>query len=139
MMVNYLVADPRDAQQVMNDTRGCHAKFLFMERMFRYHLDATIEVDSYNALVAHHRVCALRPYLLYLVGMSKFMDKRAYYAVIVYLRYFINWERISKYNWWIFCLVYLYSNFGDDCLWKTRHMTTSKTLFTIIYFHLYCQ
>lgn len=44
---------------------------------------------------------------MYLVGKSIFMDKSAYYVNMVYLRYFIDFERIHEYNWgaliWFTC------------------------------------
>lgn len=76
--------------------------------------------------------------LVYMVYMSIFTDKSAYYVDVVYLRYLINLRRIREYNWETSCLIYLYSKLDEACLWKTRQMTTSNTLFTVVYLHLYC-
>lgn len=99
MIVQYLGVDPGDVQQEINDTRGCHAKFKFQERLYICHLDVKVGVGGDDVQVVHHRVCALRSYLLYLVDTSIFVDKSAYYIDVVYLIHFINLERIHKYNW----------------------------------------
>ena len=81
----------------MDDTRGCHVRFRFLERSYIYDLNAAVEAND-NAHITHHKVCALRSHLLYLVDMSIFVDKNAYYVNVVYLRYFIDLGRIHEYN-----------------------------------------
>lgn len=46
-----------------------------------------------------HIAHAMRAYLLYLVDTAIFMNKSATYADVVYLRYFLDFERIHEYNW----------------------------------------
>lgn len=75
---------------------------------------------------------------MYLVDNSIFVDKSSYYVDVVYLRYFIDFKWVHEYNQETIYLVYLYTKLGETCLWKTRHMTSINTLFTLIYFHLYC-
>lgn len=62
-----------------------------------------------DAKVSYQRKCALKTYFFILVGMGVFMDKGATYDDVVYLKYFVNMERIHEYNWKAICLVYLYS------------------------------
>ena len=98
MMVQYLVVDSCDAQKEIDDTRRWHARFSFLKELYKYHLVAVVETDGYDAHVLYHRACALRSYLMYLVGTSIFVDKSDYYVDVVYLRYFIDFEQILKYN-----------------------------------------
>lgn len=72
--------------------------FEFLERLYIYHLYAAVEVDGNDAQVAHHRVCGVRSYLLYLFGTSIFVEKSAYYVHVIHLRYFIDLEKIHEYN-----------------------------------------
>lgn len=109
MIMQYLGFDPDDVQHEKDDTIGCHARFEFLERLYKYHMDVEVEVDDDDAHKIYHIICALRSYLLYLVGMSMFVDKSAYYVDVVYLRYFIDLGGIHEYNWGNSYLVYMYS------------------------------
>lgn len=104
----------------MDETRGCHARFSFLDELYINHLDAVVEVDGDDSQVLHQRTCGLRSYLVYLVGTYIFVDKGVYYADVVYLRYFIDFEHIHEYNWGVAFLVYLCSGLGETFLWKTR-------------------
>lgn len=70
-----------------------------MKKLYIHHLDAVVEADGDDAYVMHQIACALRSYLMYLVNTSKFVDKGAYYVDLVYLGYFITFDRIHEYNW----------------------------------------
>lgn len=97
-MKQYLGVDPSDVQQDIDDTIVCYIGFGFLEKLYKYHLDAKIEADGDDAHVIHRIVCALRLYLMFLVSTSIFMDKSVYYVDVVYLSYFIELERVHKYN-----------------------------------------
>ena len=60
------------------------------------------------------------------------MDKSATYIDIVHLQYFVDFERIHEYNCGAACLVYLYSKLREGCMWKTKQVTDSVTLLTVI-------
>lgn len=51
MMMQYLGAGPGDVQTNMDDTGGCHSRFGFVERLYRYRLDAAIGADGDDAKV----------------------------------------------------------------------------------------
>lgn len=55
-----------------------------------------MDVDAVK--VEYHRQCALRCYLLFLVGTSIFVDKSEIYVDVVYLKYFIDLTMIHNYN-----------------------------------------
>lgn len=78
------------SQRMLEDTRGYHTIFGFLESIYAHHLVAEVQVDGDDEHVMYHKACALRPYLVYLVGMSIFRDKSAYYADVVYLKYFTD-------------------------------------------------
>lgn len=127
-MVTYLGADRGKAQQELDDTRWCHARFSFLIDLHEHHLDASVEADGGDSRVAYHKACALRLYLLVLAEMSIFTDKIATYVNVIYLRYFINLERICKYNYRVSYLVYLYSKLAKDSIWKTWQLTGNNCL-----------
>lgn len=81
--MTYLGTDPKEAQKEMDDTRVCSIRFSYPKKLYIDQLAEVVEVD---AQVLHHRACALRPYLMYLVETFIFMDKSVYYVDVVYLR-----------------------------------------------------
>lgn len=99
MTLTYLGADTEDALKEMEDTIRCHARFVFLENMYTHHLNMAVEVNRGDAPIRHHRECALRSYLIYFVETSIFVDNSAYYVDVVYLRHFIDFDRIHEYKW----------------------------------------
>lgn len=65
MMVIYLGVDPMDAQMQCESTRGAHAKFPYLE--------LAKNADNDDLQVTYHMECALRCFILFLVGMSIFL------------------------------------------------------------------
>lgn len=57
-----------------------------------------MDVEGDDTQVEHHRTCALRCYLLFLVDTSMFMGKNATLIDVVYLQYFIDLTTIHEYN-----------------------------------------
>lgn len=135
MMVTYLEVDIGDSLKEVEDTWGCHARFKFPERSYVEQLTTAEQVAGNDEKTMQHRACALRAYMFYLVGTPIFVDKSAYYVDIVYFRYFIDLEQIHEYNWRGAYLFYLYSQLAEGCMWKTKQMTASCTLLTVIYLH----
>lgn len=107
MMEKYLRVDPGDAKQEMGDTKGYHIIFRILYRLYKYHMNVTIDADGDNAHVTHNKIRALRSYLLYMVYTSIFVDKSAYYVDGIYLRHFIDLWKINEYNQGATFLVYL--------------------------------
>lgn len=46
MILQYLRVDSIDAQREMDDTRECHARFVLLNELYKYHLTAAVEVDK---------------------------------------------------------------------------------------------
>lgn len=76
----------------MDDTKGCHARFSFLDEVYKDHLVVVVESDSDDAHDLHHRARVLMSYLMYLVDTFIFMDKSVYYVNVVYLKYFIDYN-----------------------------------------------
>lgn len=77
MMMTYLGPDPADALKELYDNRWVHARFSFLENLHTHthHLVAAVEADGDNVNIVHHSACTLRSYLMYLVGMSIFVER----------------------------------------------------------------
>lgn len=82
-MVTYLRVDLVDALKNLKDTKRAHAKFAFLDNMYKHHMDVIVEDDSDDAHARYHTTCALRSYFKYLVDTSIFVDKNVYYFDLV--------------------------------------------------------
>lgn len=69
-----------------------HVRFGFLEKVYTYELLRAQHVTSDNEKIAHYRAYVMRGYLLYLVGTGIFVDKRATYMDVIYMRYFDVFE-----------------------------------------------
>lgn len=69
-----------------------------MVDLYENHMAVYVDVDGDNAHVSYYIAHALRSYLVVVIGMSIFIDKSVTYFDIFYLRYFIDLEKIQKYN-----------------------------------------
>lgn len=74
MMVIYLGADPMDALMQCERTIRAHAKLSYLETLYQNNLELVENANDDDLQVTYHRECALRCFLLFLVGMSIFMD-----------------------------------------------------------------
>ncbi|XP_050908675.1 protein MAIN-LIKE 1-like [Lathyrus oleraceus] len=84
-MVTHLGADPIKAANEVADTRGAHARFKFLEELYKDHLQWGEDFIGGDMQVDYHQTYALRCYILFLVGTSIFVDKNATYIDVVYL------------------------------------------------------
>lgn len=69
----------------MDRTKGDHARFEYLKKVYTYELQRAHRATSDDEQVRLHKAYALRAYLLYLVGTTIFMDKRATYTNVFYL------------------------------------------------------
>lgn len=98
MMVTYLEVDLMDIMMQCERTRGAHAKFSLLEKIYGEKLELTENLDGDELQVTYHRECTLRCFLLFLVGTSIFMDKSETYVDVAYLKYLINLLAIHKWK-----------------------------------------
>lgn len=85
MTMTYLKANPGDAQNKIDGTRGCHARFSFLKTLYRVHLTSEVEADGDGARVVYHKRCALKAYFIFLVYTSTLVEKSATHVNVIYL------------------------------------------------------
>ncbi|XP_050878283.1 protein MAINTENANCE OF MERISTEMS-like [Lathyrus oleraceus] len=125
LMVDYVGVDTEVVMSEMERTKGAHARFEFLKKVYTYELLRAQHARGDNEQVGLHKVYAIIAYLLYLVGIAIFVDKSATYTDLVYLRYFEDFKRIHEYNWGTTCLVYLYSKLSEGCRCKMKQVIGS--------------
>jgi hypothetical protein len=76
-------------------------------------------------------VHAIRIYLLYLVGITLFTNKNAYYVDVVYLRYFRDLVVVAGYSWGAATLSYLYKELNNVSHYNTKHLGRYLTLLEV--------
>lgn len=136
MMVDYLRVDLADVMAEMDGTRGAHARFKFLKKVCTYELQRVKQAKGDDEHVGLHITYSMREYLLYFVGTVIFVDKSSAYTDVIYLQYFEDFEWIHEYNWGAAYLVYLYSKLSGGYTCKTKQVTCSITLLTIIFIGL---
>ncbi|XP_058781486.1 protein MAIN-LIKE 1-like [Vicia villosa] len=119
-LIDELGANPDDALEEVERTRGAHVRFAFLQQ--RYHVDllATQEVVGDEVEEDVHRERALRCYFLYLIGTHLFVDTSLSYTEFIYLTYLLHTTCIHEYNWGAIVLAYNYYRLGEGYLWKAR-------------------
>ncbi|CAL5208185.1 unnamed protein product [Lathyrus oleraceus] len=69
MMLEYRGADPGEVMDELDKTRGTHARFVYLEKVYEDVLLSAQQADD-DEKVALHKSHVLRAYLLYLVGTA---------------------------------------------------------------------
>ncbi|KAK1258499.1 hypothetical protein QJS04_geneDACA017288 [Acorus gramineus] len=72
--------------------------------------------------------CAVRGYLLYLLGCTIFSDKTGALVAVEYLQYFEDLENVKNYAWGAATLVHLYRQLGIASRAKCRQISGYLTL-----------
>lgn len=85
MMVIYLGANPTDSLMQCESTRGTHVKISYLYKLYEDKLELVNDTDDDDLQVTYHRECALRCYLIFLVGMSVFVEKSVTYVDVAIL------------------------------------------------------
>ncbi|XP_058732822.1 protein MAIN-LIKE 1-like [Vicia villosa] len=98
MLIAELGADPDDALEEVERTRGAHVRFRFLQRQYDAELTAELQAEGDELEQATHTERALRCYFLYLIGTQLFVDTSSTYTYIVYLTYLSDITCIHEYN-----------------------------------------
>ena len=108
-MVEHLGVNPYMATQDCDNTNGAHVKFSYLKEIYEENLrqaarakrdaQAAGEPVDEDIFVQFHRGCVIRCFLMYLVGMSIFVDTSGHYNYVAYLRYFMVLSTIRDCNW----------------------------------------
>lgn len=54
MLVTYSGADPNEAANEVDGTRGAHARFKFLEELYKDHLQMVVDADNHDMRVEYH-------------------------------------------------------------------------------------
>jgi len=121
MMIQHLGADSKDVLKEVADTNGGHARFSYLRRIFKERLLEQLGASNEGDMVLTRKLHeqALRIYLLYLVDITLFTDKSAYYVDIAYLKYFRDLELVAGYAWGVVALSHLYMDLNNASYYNT--------------------
>ena len=81
LMVTLLGTDHSKVSDEAAHTRGSHARFDFLEKLYNDHVKGGTYVDGDNVHVEYHRHYILKCYLLFLIDTPMFMDKNAHMSM----------------------------------------------------------
>jgi len=73
----------------------------------------------------------VRIYLLYLVGITLFIDKSATVVDVVYLRYFRDLDIVVGYSWGVAALAHLYRELNKVARWNCGQVSGYLTLLQV--------
>ncbi|XP_058751984.1 protein MAINTENANCE OF MERISTEMS-like [Vicia villosa] len=132
MLIAKLGADPDDALEEVERTRGVHVRFSFLQRQYDLELTAAHQAEGDDLEQATHRERALRCYFLYLIDTQLFVDTSSTYTDVVYHTYLSDISCIHEYNWG--AAAWILQHFPDIIGWKevstyTEVMLRAKCFF----------
>jgi len=86
-----LRSDPGEALVEVTQTKGAHCRFRYLRRIFKDSMLEQLALETEYSVTEEVRWLrdqAVRIYLLYLVGITLFIDKSVTDVDVVYLMYF---------------------------------------------------
>jgi len=134
MMMTYLGSTVGDALDEVTETRGAHARFSYLRRIFKERLQLQLALDNEGGMeekVQRLLDQALHIYLMFLVGITLFTNKSDTYVDVVYLRYFRDLEVVTGFSWGVVALSHLYRELNHAAHWNTRHLSRYLTLLQV--------
>jgi len=125
MMVEHLGAGMGDTLKEVNDTKGGHARFSYLKRIFKKRLLKAQEAYNVGDRVEMQQMLTkvILIYLLYLVGITLFTDKSFHYMDVAYLKYYRYLELDSDFTRGSAALSHLYKELNNASHYKTRHVS----------------
>jgi len=128
--IEHLGVDPGEALSEVNDTKGAHARFSYLRRIFKDRLLEQLQADNDGDLVPVRKLRkqTLRIYLLYLVGITLFTGKSVHYVNVVYLRYFRDLELVAGNAWGAAALARLYREINNASHYNKKHLLSYLSL-----------
>jgi hypothetical protein len=118
-MVEYLGSDLGDALKEVEKTKGAHCRFSYLEIIFKERLKKQRDLAAEYGVteeVRRLRDQTVRIYLLYLVGITIFSDKRQWAVDVVYLKYFRDLDLCAGFSWGAAALAHLYKELNNAAL-----------------------
>jgi hypothetical protein len=130
-MVEYLGSDIGDALREVKRTKGAHCRFSYLKEIFKEHLKEQRDLAAEYGVteeVERLRDQAVRIYLLYLVGITIFTDKRQWAVDVVNLKYFRDLDLIAGYSWGAAAQAQLYKELNNAARWNCSQVAGYMTL-----------
>jgi len=135
MMETYLGSDPGDALIEVEKSKGAHCRFGYLQRIFKERLKEQlvleIEHGGMTEEVQKLRYQVVRIYLLYLVGVTLFIDKSQNVVDVVYLRYFRDLDLVVGYSWGVAAFAHLYRELNNAARWNCSQVVGYLTLLQV--------
>ncbi|RWR76121.1 serine/threonine-protein phosphatase 7 long form isoform X1 [Cinnamomum micranthum f. kanehirae] len=130
LFVDTLGVDPNEANDELQQVLGQSVRLEWLRGRFSYITDED-EDDMID--------CAVRAYLLYLLGCTLFLDKSGIRVPIIYLTLLTDLERVNTYAWGAAALAYLYRQLGLATRHEVKQIVGYLTLLEAwIYEHFEC-
>ena len=130
LLVDHLGVNPNEANDELQQVRGQSVRLEWLRGRFSNISDKDGE-DTID--------CAVRAYLLYLLGCTLFTDKSGTRVPIIYLTLLTNLERVRTYAWGVATLSYLYRQLGLATRHEVKQIARYLTLLKAwIYEHFEC-
>jgi hypothetical protein len=134
LMEEYLGSDMGDALTEVENTKGAHCRFSYLERIFKERLKEQRDLATEYGVteeVRRLREQAIRIYLLYLVGITIFTDKSQWAVDVVYLRYFRDLDLVFGFSWGAAALAQLYKELNNVAHWNCSQVAGYLTLLQV--------
>jgi len=116
LMVTYLGSDTGHALVEVTCTRVARCRFSYFRRIFKERMLEQLALANEHDVTEEVRTLrdqVVRIYLLYLVGITLFIDKSQTYVDVVYLRYFRDLVVVSSFSWGAATLAHLYRELNN--------------------------
>jgi len=145
MMMWYLGSTAGDALKEVTETRGAYARFSYLRKILKQRLQLQLELDIEGGMeeeVQSLQDQALHIYLLFLVGITVFINKSVNYVDVVYLRLLLVFHgELRAYLTCIWSLTMLpighVVSYQDTCL-CCRYKLIIMFVFSFISFDCLC-
>ena len=130
----HLGSDPGEALIEVEKTKGVHCRFGYLQRIFKERMKEQLDLETeYDVTqeVQRLRDQIVRIYLLYLVGITLFTDKRQNDVDVVYLKYFRDLDLVAGYSWGAAALAHLNKELNNVARWNCSQVAGYLTLLQV--------
>jgi len=133
-MEEHLGYDPGEALIEVEKTKGAHCRFGYLQKIFKERMKEQLDLETeYGVTQEVQRLWdqADGIYLLYLVGITLFIDKSQNVVDVVYLRYFRDLDHVVGYSWGAAALAHLYRELNNAARWNYSQVAGYLTLLQV--------
>ena len=133
-MVEQLGSDLGEAIVEVTKTKGAHCRFSSLRRIFMDRMLEQLALEIEHGVIQEvQRLLdqAVRIYLLYLVGITLFIDKSTTIVDVVYLKFFRDLDIVASYSWGPAALAHLYRELNKAARWNYGYVLGYLTLLQV--------